>query len=256
MTIIMEINKIKDVNNVYETINNTLNDIEKEIEPYEIILNSKDIAYEMESKVETEKKLKIVLIKIKKLNKNVKQFQKDVLADKEIENIFYPKTKVLIQKYSGILKRMLIINDKFGFLNKDSKTTPDLESNDITINIDSSEEKQLQKITQTANQNVKNTYNNTLQRNYEMNKLAADIRELYEMFQDFAILVDSQHEQIISIENHIEDAQVRVQKGNENLRKSIEYQKKTRKKYCCFILVIVIILVIILSVFGSMSFRL
>jgi hypothetical protein len=36
----MEINKIKEINNVYDTINYALIDIEKEIEPFELYLNS------------------------------------------------------------------------------------------------------------------------------------------------------------------------------------------------------------------------
>lgn len=147
----------------------------------------------------------------------------------------------------------MVINDRFGFLGSYSKTTTD--ANEIIVNIDLPEQKQSQKFAQVANQNVISAYNNSLERNTEINKLTRDIREIYDMFQDFALLVESQHEQILSIENHIEVAQTRVEKGNDNLRQAIEHQKKTRKKYCCSALVFVIILIIILSVLGGLSFN-
>lgn len=248
----MSIEKIKKYNDIYDKNNLYLIEIEKEIEPYETILNSNGIAYEIESKDEMEKKIKNILVKIKKFNKNVKQFERDVFSELEIKTIIYPKVKVLLHKYTGILKRILVINDRFGFLG--SYTIKSTNNEEITVNIDSSEQKQSQKFTQVGNQNVISAYNNSLERNTEINKLTRDIRELYDMFQDFAILVEGQHEQILSIENHVEVAQTRVEKGNNNLRQAIEHQKKTRKKYCCFVLVIVIILIIIFSVLGRLSF--
>lgn len=206
----MSIEKIKKYNDIYDKNNLYLIEIEKEIEPYETILDSKGIAYEIESKDEIEKKIKNILVKIKKFSKNVKQFEKDVSLELEIKTIIYPKVKVLLHKYTGILKRILVINDRFGFLGSYSKTTRD--ANEIIVNIDLPEQKQSQKFAQVANQNVISAYNNSLERNTEINKLTRDIRELYDMFQDFALLVETQHEQILSIENHIEVAQTRVKK--------------------------------------------
>lgn len=250
----MNIEKIRDFNNVYDTINYSLIDIEKEIEPFETVLNSNGMAYEMGCKSDNEKKLKIILVKIKKLSKNVKQFEKNVKEDNEIKKLFYPKAKVILQKYTEILKRLLIVNDKYATINKYNKTKI-ANSEDVAINIDGSEEKKFQQLTQVANENVINAYNNTMARNNEITKLSAEIRELYDMFQDFAILVDSQHEQIISIDSIIEDSQIRVQKGNEKLTQVIQLQKKTRKKYCCCVLILVLIIIIVLSVLGGLSFN-
>jgi len=227
----MEINKIKEINNVYDTINYALIDIEKEIEPFELYLNNQNIAYEIESKDVIKKKLKIILIKIKKLSNKVKQFEKDVIIDKEIKHIFYPKAKILLQKYTGILKRILIVNDKFENLQKNENISKNHylnSTNNDEINIEFSEEK----------------------------KIAIEIKELYEIFQDFTFLVEEQHEQILSIDNNIQETQTIVKKGNNNLILAIEKQKKTRKIYCCCAFLFIIILIIIFSLIGGLSSKL
>lgn len=89
----MSIEKIKKYNDIYDKNNLYLIEIEKEIEPFETILDSKCIAYEIESKDEIEKKIKNILVKIKKFSKNVKQFEKDVSSELEIKTIIYPKSK-------------------------------------------------------------------------------------------------------------------------------------------------------------------
>jgi t-SNARE complex subunit (syntaxin) len=57
------------------------------------------------------------------------------------------------------------------------------------------------------------------------------------MFQDLAVLVQHQSEMLDSIETNIENAGEYMKKGNDALRKAIEYQKKTRKCYCCLMIV-------------------
>lgn len=258
----MEINKIKEINNVYDTINYALIDIEKEIEPFELYLNNQNIAYEIESKDVIKKKLKIILIKIKKLSNKVKQFEKDVIIDKEIKHIFYPKAKILLQKYTGILKRILIVNDKFENLQKNENISKNHylnSTNNDEINIEFSEEKnisQQQKTLQMGNQDVINKYTETQERNNEIKKIAIEIKELYEIFQDFTFLVEEQHEQILSIDNNIQEAQTIVKKGNNNLILAIEKQKKTRKIYCCCAFLFIIILIIIFSLIGGLSSKL
>jgi len=61
-------------------------------------------------------------------------------------------------------------------------------------------------------------------------KLAISIREIYDMFMDFSLLVQEQHEKIISIDILVESANEHVNAGNNQLRTAIEHQRKIRKK--------------------------
>jgi len=101
-----------------------------------------------------------------------------------------------------------------------------------------------------ANEQVQQVYSEVKSRARDVEMLAASIREVHEMFQEFATLLAHQHEQIDNIEVTVEQAATRVAKGNKELRGAIEYQKKLRKKYCCLAIVGVVILIII---FGSVG---
>ena len=60
--------------------------------------------------------------------------------------------------------------------------------------------------------------------------LEASISELYQMFQDFALLTDQQGELLNNIERQVAEAADYVEQGNVEIVESIEYQKKIRKK--------------------------
>lgn len=79
-------------------------------------------------------------------------------------------------------------------------------------------------------------------------QLERSIRELYDMFNEFAVLVQQQQELFDSIENHVNQAQVSTQKGVEELEQALVHQKKGRKCLCCIIIIAVLGLIILIAI--------
>eukprot|EP00090_Calanus_glacialis_P003505 TRINITY_DN12583_c0_g1_i1.p1 TRINITY_DN12583_c0_g1~~TRINITY_DN12583_c0_g1_i1.p1 ORF type:complete len:377 (-),score=128.12 TRINITY_DN12583_c0_g1_i1:481-1611(-) len=94
-------------------------------------------------------------------------------------------------------------------------------------------------------------------RHAEILKLEAGIVEIHSMFVDLNNLVQMQGEMVSRIEDHVNNAEVDVEKGREDLGKAENFKKSANKKK--FILaailavVVLIILLVILSEFGAFS---
>ncbi|KAJ4458992.1 putative syntaxin 1A [Paratrimastix pyriformis] len=81
--------------------------------------------------------------------------------------------------------------------------------------------------------------------------LESSIRELYEMFNEFAVLVNSQQELLDNVEASIESAHTNMVEGNKNLKQALVHQKKSRKCLCViFIVLAVVAIVIVAAVLG------
>ena len=84
--------------------------------------------------------------------------------------------------------------------------------------------------------------------------LEASVQELYQMFQDFALLVDQQGELLDQIEHQVQAASEYIDDGNKDMVQAIELQKSIRKKQCCCIVTILVVIGIIVGiVFASQS---
>lgn len=94
-------------------------------------------------------------------------------------------------------------------------------------------------------------------RHAEILKLEAGIVEIHSMFVDLNNLVQMQGEMVTRIEDHVNNAEIDVEKGREDLGKAENFKKAANKKK--FILagilavVVLIILLVILSEFGAFS---
>eukprot|EP00918_Siedleckia_nematoides_P048319 GHVU01105878.1.p1 GENE.GHVU01105878.1~~GHVU01105878.1.p1 ORF type:complete len:278 (+),score=34.83 GHVU01105878.1:220-1053(+) len=88
------------------------------------------------------------------------------------------------------------------------------------------------------------------EREQAIHQLESDIMDVNEIFKDLGMLVHEQGEVIDSIESQVEDAQVHVSHGTEELQKAKQYQSKARRKKCCIILIILIVLAIIAIILG------
>ena len=77
--------------------------------------------------------------------------------------------------------------------------------------------------------------------------------ELSQMFLDFAVLVEEQGELIDNIEQGVVVAMDRIEAGNENLEKSIVYQKSARKWMCFAVILIMIVIIALLGFMGVFS---
>ncbi|KAG6933364.1 syntaxin 7 [Chelydra serpentina] len=78
------------------------------------------------------------------------------------------------------------------------------------------------------------------ERESSIRQLEADIVDINEIFKDLGMMIHEQGDVIDSIEANVENAEVHVQQGNQQLSRAADYQRKSRKKMCIIILVLVI----------------
>jgi len=84
-------------------------------------------------------------------------------------------------------------------------------------------------------------------RHKDIVRLEASILELHQLFVDMAVLVDSQGELLNQIEFNVSQSVAYTADGVKELKKAVEYQKKSRKKMCIIIVILVIIIVVVLA---------
>ncbi|XP_025110266.1 syntaxin-7-like isoform X2 [Pomacea canaliculata] len=83
-------------------------------------------------------------------------------------------------------------------------------------------------------------------------KLERDIMDVNTIFKDLGMLVHEQGEVLDSIEANIDNAQMSVQEGTQQLSKAREYQKKSRRKMCILLLIFIIAVTILaLVIWGA-----
>jgi len=75
--------------------------------------------------------------------------------------------------------------------------------------------------------------------------LERSMEELHQMFLDLALLTEHQGEHLDRIEFQVQQAGDETGKGNQNLCKSIEFQKKIRKKQAWLIVIVVVVVAIV-----------
>jgi t-SNARE complex subunit (syntaxin) len=275
---------LKKLTNEYGEINSLITDIENEVAPFEETFSNVNFAYEQNKKKDIDLKFKNILVKTKKVNNTIKEYENKI--NKQVENIkkiFYPRIKILKQKYASLLKNIVSINDKYNsytknankfaslrneeLLEMETKFTyndgdEDIDKKDFTnlsnynsVKSSISTDHVVVKVDKNANEQVLNTYRDIAYRNEEVEQLARDVQEILSMFQDFAVLINAQHEEIILIENTVEEAQTKTESGNKKLVDSIILQRKARKKTCCIMCVSIIVIVIFASIAGILSSR-
>jgi len=85
------------------------------------------------------------------------------------------------------------------------------------------------------------------QRHADVLRLENQVRQVYELFKDLAVLVDVQQDSLDVIEKHIHAAKDYAEKGADHLKKGEEYQATARKRQCCILLIVVAILTVVLA---------
>lgn len=105
-------------------------------------------------------------------------------------------------------------------------------------------------------QQARQTLNEIEARHQDILKLEQSIRELRDMFQDLATLVDSQGETIDRIESNVLQTVDYVETAKTDFQRAVTYQKKSRKKKIIIgSVVAVILLIIIISLAASLAPR-
>jgi syntaxin 1B/2/3 len=85
------------------------------------------------------------------------------------------------------------------------------------------------------------------QRHADVLRLELQVRQVYELFKDLAVLVDLQQDSLDIIEKHVHAAKDYAERGAVHIEKAEEYQKEARKRQCCIIMIVVGVLVVILA---------
>ena len=94
--------------------------------------------------------------------------------------------------------------------------------------------------------NLSETVRMIEERHDEILKLERQVREIFELFNDLATLVDLQQESLDVISVNISNARVKVVAAEEVLVEARMYQKKARnRKICCCLLVVCIVAVVV-----------
>jgi len=84
-------------------------------------------------------------------------------------------------------------------------------------------------------------------RHKDIVRLEASIMELHQLFVDMAVLVDAQGELLNQIEFNVSQSVAYTADGVQELKKAVEYQKKSRKKMLIIIVILIIIIIVILA---------
>jgi len=84
------------------------------------------------------------------------------------------------------------------------------------------------------------------ERHERMRKIEQGVRELAELFQDMALLVEVQGEMIDSIEQNVSQAKTRTKEAEVNILQAKNTQTKNRKVVCGIFAVLLVILVIVI----------
>ncbi|KAJ8373229.1 hypothetical protein AAFF_G00267210 [Aldrovandia affinis] len=86
------------------------------------------------------------------------------------------------------------------------------------------------------------------ERETNIRQLESDIMDVNQIFKDLAVMIHDQGDMIDSIEANVENAEVHVDHGAEQLQRAAYYQKKSRKKVCFLALVLSLVLAILVII--------
>jgi len=96
---------------------------------------------------------------------------------------------------------------------------------------------------------ARNAYREVQERHEDIKRIAATMLELQQLFNDMAMLVERQDEQIQTIEATANNVENTMEGGHKEIEKGVKSAKKARRKrWICFWVLIVIIIAIVLAV--------
>eukprot|EP00026_Physarum_polycephalum_P014779 Phypoly_transcript_15332.p1 GENE.Phypoly_transcript_15332~~Phypoly_transcript_15332.p1 ORF type:complete len:259 (+),score=40.09 Phypoly_transcript_15332:121-897(+) len=93
---------------------------------------------------------------------------------------------------------------------------------------------------------AKNALSYVKDRHRDIVAIEASVRELNQLFIDFAIIVNSSGEMLGHIEENVNSAVLHTASGAQELGKAVKEQKKSRKKMYIILFILVIIVIIVL----------
>eukprot|EP01016_Furgasonia_blochmanni_P040815 TRINITY_DN5232_c0_g2_i4.p1 TRINITY_DN5232_c0_g2~~TRINITY_DN5232_c0_g2_i4.p1 ORF type:complete len:294 (-),score=54.41 TRINITY_DN5232_c0_g2_i4:166-1047(-) len=97
-----------------------------------------------------------------------------------------------------------------------------------------------------AHMRVQNAVSDIQDKFRDIQKLERSVQQVFQMFQDLALLVHHQGEMLDNIELDINGAKSYIEKGNKYLEQAKEHHQASRKKLCWVVIIGLIILIVIL----------
>mmetsp|Transcript_74826 Transcript_74826/g.86875 ORF Transcript_74826/g.86875 Transcript_74826/m.86875 type:complete len:323 (-) Transcript_74826:60-1028(-) len=97
-------------------------------------------------------------------------------------------------------------------------------------------------------QQAKDTLAQIIETRNDIYRIEQSMRELNQLFQDLAVLVNEQQEAMDNILVNVQNSVKYVQKGREELAKAKVYAKKSRKKMCWILVIVFVVFLFILAI--------
>ena len=214
------------MNDIYNSISQKIYDMTTDISPY-LMMTSKSNKFQFDLPTKTK-----FDADIKQLSKNAKQITNEIRDlrrnvqkwdDALLRPPFEQKIKILINNHHQNLKSLVMLTESYPEVPNEYEHIPSQTyshaENSVVIYV---------------NQDV-------YSKAKEVTELTSSIMELKEMFQEIATLLEYQHEQLGLVEIQIDDAQVRTNTGNKELKSAIILKKKNRMMCCCILFVVIIV---------------
>lgn len=191
------------------------------------------------------------------------------LLEKEKVPPHYTKMKNnLIESVKGKLKdKITIINNKKILLNEQIKNeairkikniSPYISDNDLESIYKYPDEYIKESICLSSIDSkliITNILKDIKSKHSDIVMLESQIKELYDLYVDFAVIVEKQGEMMDNIENHILLANDNVELANNELVESIIIKKSIFKKQCCLFSIFLIIVIIIIAIILILSYQ-
>jgi len=86
-------------------------------------------------------------------------------------------------------------------------------------------------------------------RHEEIKKIERSIEELFQLFQDMQVLLDTQQDVISTIDTHVEQATAYVEQGSQQMSKAIIHRRNARRRsmyicLCCILILVILAIVL------------
>lgn len=223
----------------------------------EVIKDLKSVNADNTNDYETSKK-QLIMIK-----------QKIILLENESVPQHYVKNKInLINLVKENLKEKIIaINNKKLLENEKNKNqairkilliSPNISPENLEIALKYPDEYMKESVySSTFDPEIilKKVLTNCKTQHSEIIKLENQIKELNEIYLDFAVVVEKQGEHLNLIEENLLLTNDYIDDANENLKESIYIKQKIIKKKCCLFLIFLIILAVVIAIIVSISYN-
>lgn len=240
----------------YEDIEKSINVVYEQILPLEQLLNNTQFKYEYPNIEDIDHKLTNIIYETKQINVKIKSYLQQHYEVEELYKTIYDNKKMLLKnKHLTLFKKISCVNHKYNLLKKNIDNIhhalrSEGEGTGMADGVERmGEHKDESMLTQTvANSHVVHIHKETMAKSVEVELIALEVKQLFEMFRDISVLINDQTQQICDIEILVNSSKDKIDSANKKIIEAIMLQKKTRKKYCCVAFFCVLILIIIITV--------